>query len=131
MSGFQVQFGGDVHTPGDRVDVLVAMNPAALKTHLKDLMPAESSSSTGTPSRPPSWPRPATRPTRWRTVRCDRRRLVAVPITTLNREAAADRAPAPPPLLSQREVDRCKNFFALGLVYWLFERPLEPTLRLD
>ena len=37
VSGFQVQFGDDVHTPGDRVDVLVAMNPAALKTHLKDL----------------------------------------------------------------------------------------------
>src|SRR5271167_3551474 len=39
VSGFQVQFGGDVRTPGDRVDVLVAMNPAALKTHLKDLLP--------------------------------------------------------------------------------------------
>ena len=56
------------------------------------------------------------------------RRLVAAPITALNREAAADRNSGLPPLLSQREVDRCKNFFALGLVYWLFERPLQPTL---
>jgi 2-oxoglutarate ferredoxin oxidoreductase subunit alpha len=54
---------------------------------------------------------------------------LALPITTLTREAAADRRQGAPPLLSQREVDRCKNFFALGLVYWLFERPPGATLR--
>src|SRR5262249_49243583 len=47
----------------------------------------------------------------------------AAPITTLNRAAVADLK------LSTREADRCKNFFALGLVYWLYERSLEPTLR--
>src|SRR5205814_5878074 len=50
-------------------------------------------------------------------------RLISVPMTKLNREAVAASK------LSPREADRCKNFFALGLVYWLYERPLEPTLR--
>jgi 2-oxoglutarate/2-oxoacid ferredoxin oxidoreductase subunit alpha len=128
VSGFQVQFGADVLTPGDRVDALVAMNPAALKTHLKDLdrsgilivnadaFPPSELAKAGYSADPlqdgslRSW------------------RLIAAPITTLNRDAVADRNAGPPPLLSQREVDRCKNFFALGLVYWLFERPLGPTL---
>src|SRR6185437_5273642 len=50
-------------------------------------------------------------------------RLFSVPITKLNREAVVDLK------LSQREADRCKNFFALGLVYWLYDRSLDPTLR--
>src|SRR5947208_235920 len=50
-------------------------------------------------------------------------RVFAVPITTLNREAVAEFK------LSPREADRCKNFFALGLIYWLYERSLEPTLK--
>jgi 2-oxoglutarate ferredoxin oxidoreductase subunit alpha len=128
VSGFQVQFGGDVLTPGDHVDALVAMNPAALKTHLKDLeaggilivnrdafQPAELAKAGYTSD-----------PLQDGSLRS--RRLFAAPITALNREAVADRNVGPPPLLSQREVDRCKNFFALGLVYWLYERPLGPTL---
>src|SRR5262249_52741988 len=50
-------------------------------------------------------------------------RLFRIPINTLNRAAVAEVK------LSPREADRCKNFFALGLVYWLYERSLEPTLR--
>src|SRR5207302_48243 len=50
-------------------------------------------------------------------------RLIAVPMNQLNRAAVAHLK------LSPREADRCKNFFALGLVCWLFERPLEPTLQ--
>ena len=50
-------------------------------------------------------------------------RLISIPLTTLNREAVVGAK------LSPREADRCKNFFALGLVYWLYERPVEPTLR--
>ena len=49
--------------------------------------------------------------------------VFTIPINKLNREAVAEMK------LSPREADRCKNFFALGLVYWLYERPLEPTLR--
>src|SRR5207237_2043808 len=49
--------------------------------------------------------------------------LISIPMTTLNRAAVADCK------LSPREADRCKNFFALGLVYWLYERSLDQTLR--
>jgi 2-oxoglutarate ferredoxin oxidoreductase subunit alpha len=124
VSGFQIHFSStDIHTPGDQLDTLVAMNPAALKTNLKDLQkggilivnkdafttsdlhkagydanPLEDGSLKGY-------------------------RVIAPPITTLNREAVKDLK------LSTREADRCRNFFALGLVYWLYERSLEPTLR--
>src|SRR5262249_40233481 len=50
-------------------------------------------------------------------------KLISVPMTKLNREALKDLK------LSPREADRCKNFFALGLVYWLYERSLDPTLK--
>ncbi len=124
VSGYQINFSSrDIHTPGDRVNTLVAMNPAALKTNIKDLesggllivnsdafsyndlhksgyktSPLEDGSLSGY-------------------------RVIKVPINTLNREAVSDVK------LSPREADRCKNFFALGLIYWLYERPLEPTLR--
>jgi 2-oxoglutarate ferredoxin oxidoreductase subunit alpha len=129
VSGFQVRFGGDVQTAGDRVDLLVAMNPAALKTHLKDLdregvlivnrdaFGPEELAKAGYAADPLTDGSLAGR------------RVLAVPITALTRQAAADRRYGAPPLLSQREVDRCKNLFALGLVYWLYERPLEPTLK--
>lgn len=124
VSGFQVHFSShDIHTPGDRLNTLVAMNPAALKSNLKDLEaggilivnadafgagdlhkagykanPLEDGSLKGY-------------------------RVYRVPINTLNREAVKEMK------LSPREADRCKNFFALGLVYWLYERSLDPTLR--
>jgi 2-oxoglutarate ferredoxin oxidoreductase subunit alpha len=123
VSGFQIQFSSScIHTPGDRLNALVAMNPAALKTNLADLEPggilivnqdafqAAELAKAGY----------ATNPLEDGTLRGYR--LFAVPVGTLNREAIT------PAKLSPREVDRCKNFFALGLVYWLYERPLEPTL---
>jgi 2-oxoglutarate ferredoxin oxidoreductase subunit alpha len=123
VSGFQVHFSSqDIYTPGDKLDCLVAMNPAALKTNLRDLQsggilvvntdaftnqdlqkagykanPLEDGSLAGY-------------------------RLIRVPITTLNREAVASAR------LSTRDADRCRNLFALGLVYWLYERSLDPTL---
>jgi 2-oxoglutarate ferredoxin oxidoreductase subunit alpha len=123
VSGFQIQFSsGCIHTPGDRLNALVAMNPAALKTNLADLEPggilivnqdafqAAELAKAGY----------ATNPLEDGTLRGYR--LFAVPVGTLNREAIT------PAKLNPREADRCKNFFALGLVYWLYERPLEPTL---
>jgi 2-oxoglutarate ferredoxin oxidoreductase subunit alpha len=124
VSGFQIHFSSqDIHTPGDKLNALVAMNPAALKTNLRDLEsggilivnkdafttsdlhkagyksnPLEDGSLAGY-------------------------KVHAVPITMLNREAVADFK------LSPREADRCKNFFALGLIYWLYERSLETTLK--
>ncbi len=130
VSSLQIHFGSvNVATPGDQLNTLVAMNPAALKTHLKDLEPG----GILIVNRDAFGPRDLRKAGYTDNPLDDGSlagyRLVAAPITALNRAAltgpgATERAT----LLSAREADRCKNFFALGLVYWLYERPLEPTL---
>jgi 2-oxoglutarate/2-oxoacid ferredoxin oxidoreductase subunit alpha len=124
VSGFQVNFSSqEIHTPGDELNTLVAMNPAALKTNLKDLQRGGilivNSDAFGTGDLHKAG---------YKANPLDDGSLKGyktfkIPINKLNREAVAEMK------LSPREADRCKNFFALGLVYWLYERPLEPTLR--
>jgi 2-oxoglutarate ferredoxin oxidoreductase subunit alpha len=124
VSGFQVHFSShDIHTPGDSLNTLVAMNPAALKTNLKDLEPSgilivnSDAFNTGDLHKAGYKNNPLEDGS------LKGYRIFRIPINTLNREAVAAVK------LSPREADRCKNFFALGLVYWLYERSLEPTLR--
>ncbi len=124
----QIQIGSvPVHTPGDRLNTLVALNPAALRTHLPLLEPGgilivnRDAFDAGDLGRAGYTACPLTDGS------LDGYRLLSVPITSLNRGAVAGKGNAD--FLSQREVDRCKNFFALGLVYWLYDRPLEATLR--
>jgi 2-oxoglutarate ferredoxin oxidoreductase subunit alpha len=124
VSGFQVHFSSTViHTPGDQLDTLVAMNPAALKTNLKDLQTGgilivnKDAFQTGDLHKAGYKDNPLTDGS------LKKYRVIAAPITTLNRESVKDLK------LSTREADRCRNFFALGLVYWLYERSLDPTLR--
>jgi len=124
VSGFQVHFSSlDIHTPGDRLNSLVAMNPAALKTNLKDLESGGilivNTDAFGTGDLHKAGYK--TNPLEDGSLKGYR--VFRIPINKLNREAVAEVK------LSPREADRCKNFFALGLVYWLYERPLEPTLR--
>jgi 2-oxoglutarate ferredoxin oxidoreductase subunit alpha len=124
VSGFQVHFSSrDIHTPGDSLNALVAMNPAALKTNLKDLESGGilivNADAFGTGDLHKAGYK--TNPLEDGSLKGFR--VFKVPINKLNREAVASCK------LSPREADRCKNFFALGLVYWLYERPLEPTLR--
>ena len=124
VSGFQVHFSSqDIHTPGDRLNALVAMNPAALKTNLKDLEPGgilivNSDAFAGNDLHKAGY---KVNPLEDGSLKSYR--TYQIPINKLNRDAVAEVK------LSPREADRCKNFFALGLVYWLYERPLEPTLR--
>jgi 2-oxoglutarate ferredoxin oxidoreductase subunit alpha len=124
VSGFQVHFSShDIHTPGDQLNSLVAMNPAALKTNLKDLQPGgilivNSDAFTTSDLHKAGY---KSNPLEDNSLA--KYRVIRVPINTLNREAVAALK------LSPREADRCKNFFALGLVYWLYERSMEPTLR--
>src|ERR1700716_1171351 len=122
--GFQVHFSShEIHTPGDRLNTLVAMNPAALKTNLKDLEPGGilivNSDAFGASDLHKAGYK--ANPLEDGSLRGYR--LFRVPINVLNREAVKEVK------LSPREADRCKNFFALGLVYWLYERSLDPTLR--
>jgi 2-oxoglutarate ferredoxin oxidoreductase subunit alpha len=124
VSGFQVHFSSsNVYTPGDSVDVLIAMNPAALKMNLPDLKTngilivnsddfgesdLRKAQITVSPLEDHS---------------LDGYRLFAVQLTKLTRAALKDVG------LDAKSMDRCKNFFALGMCYWLYNRSMEPTLR--
>jgi 2-oxoglutarate ferredoxin oxidoreductase subunit alpha len=124
VSGFQVHFSSnDVYTPGDSVDVLIAMNPAALKMNLPDLKTngilivnlddfgetdLRKAQMTSNPLEDHS---------------LDGYRLFAVELTKLTRAALKDLG------LDNKTVDRCKNFFALGMCYWLYNRSMDGTLR--
>jgi len=123
VSGYQLCFSShEIFTPGDEVDTLVAMNPAALKTNLADLrrggtliVNADSfDKSNLTKAHYDADPLSDTHVTSTYHVH-------TVPMTRLTRDSVEGLG------LSQREADRCKNFFALGLVYWLYDRDPRPT----
>jgi 2-oxoglutarate ferredoxin oxidoreductase subunit alpha len=124
VSGFQVNFAAtDVFTPGDAVDVLVAMNPAALKTNLTDLRTGgilivnvdnfketdlKKAQMTSNPLEDHS---------------LEGYRLFPVELTKLTRLALRDLG------LDAKSMDRCKNFFALGMCYWLYNRSMDATYK--
>ena len=124
VSGFQINFSSqDVFTPGDAPDVLVAMNPAALKTNLKDLRTggllivnsgafnAQNLKKAGYEMSPLD------------DGSLGSYRVMSIDITK-NTLASVEGSG-----LSTKEAGRCKNFWTLGLMYWIYGRPLEPTLR--
>ena len=125
VSGFQLHFSSkDIFTPGDAMDALVVMNPAALKTNLADLkrggilicnsdeFDTSNLDKAGYASNP-----------------LEDEQLLAkydvhkVPMTRLTRDAVEGLG------LTTKEAGRCKNFFSLGLVYWLFDR--DPTVTVN
>ena len=125
VSGFQLHFAStDIFTPGDQLNALIAMNPAALKTKLADLEPggilivnedaftAKDIEKAGYDSNPLE-----------DDALSSNYKLFKVKMTDLTRRSAEGLD------LTQKNVDRCRNFFAMGLVYWLYGRSLEPTLR--
>jgi len=123
VSGFQIHFSSkDISTPADRPDVLVAFNPAALRANIDDLRPSGTVIINADAFNEKSLARAGYSEDPLPELR-DRVNLVEIPLTRLNREALIDLN------LSAREADRSKNFFALGIMYWLYTRPLEPTLR--
>ena len=124
VSGFQVHFANsEIHTPGDRLNALIAMNPAALKTNIQDLEEGGillvNSEAFGTSD----LFKANYKQNPLEDGSMSKYKVIRVAINKLTREAVAECK------LSPREADRCKNFFALGLVYWMFERNMEPTLK--
>lgn len=124
VSGFQVQFAAqEIFTPGDGVDALVAMNPAALVTNVPDLKPGgilivNAESFTDKDLKLAALDKnPLDDPS------LEKYRLIKVDMTRITREAVKDTG------ISTKLADRCKNFFAMGLVFWLYGRDIEPTLR--
>lgn len=122
VSGFQIHFSSqDIRTPGDDLDALIAMNPAALKTNLSSLrkggiLIVNADSFAANDLKKAGYDEnPLDNESLTNYV------LLKVPMTRLNREAIGQTS------LSTRAVDRSKNFFALGLLYWLYDRPLDTT----
>jgi 2-oxoglutarate ferredoxin oxidoreductase subunit alpha len=125
VSAMQVHFSSDeIFTPGDALDALVVMNPAALKTNLRDLRKGGIliANSDNFEKNDLDLAGYDTNPLHSQVLE-DQYQFFKVPMTKLVREVGKDTG------LSTKEVDRCKNFFALGLVYWLYGRDMEPTLR--
>ncbi|MBF8279262.1 MAG: Pyruvate:ferredoxin oxidoreductase-like 2-oxoacid:ferredoxin oxidoreductase, alpha subunit [candidate division NC10 bacterium] len=124
VSGYQLNFSShDIRTPGDEPNVLVAMNPAALKMNLKDLEPG-GILVVNTDAFVESNLRKAgyeTNPLEDGSL--SGYRVFKLPITSLTIGALEEAK------LPHKQMERCKNFYALGLMYWLFDRPLEPTLK--
>ena len=124
VSAFQVSFSSyDIHTPGDEPDVLVVMNPAALKAHIADL-PRGGTLIVNTDEFTESNLRKAlygSNPLDDGSL--DAYRVVRVPVTSMNARALKDSG------LATKQIDRSKNSFALGLMFWLYERPMESTVR--
>jgi 2-oxoglutarate ferredoxin oxidoreductase subunit alpha len=124
VSGFQLHFGSvDIRTPGDEVDLLVAMNPAALAVNLDrvrrggtiivnvnafDRRGLDLAGLAGNPLENGS---------------LEGYQVIPVELTRLTREALSDSG------LNQKEIDRSKNMFSLGLALWLYSRPIEPAER--
>jgi 2-oxoglutarate ferredoxin oxidoreductase subunit alpha len=124
VSGFQVRFSSsDIHTPGDAPDVLVAMNPAALIVNIRDLKPGGIVVvNTG----------------QFAETDLKKAQLAKSPLTDgtlsgfrvieidINKRVTEALKGTP---LTSKEVQRCKNFYTLGLMYWLYNRPLETTMK--
>ena len=124
VSGFQLNFSStDIKTPGDQPNVLVAMNPAALKVNLPDLEEGGTLiiNTDGFTAENLKYANYASNPLEDNSLAGYR--VHKLPISTLNMNALKGNVE-----LSRKEIDRSKNFFALGVLYWLYDRQMENTL---
>src|SRR5579883_865551 len=124
VSGFQVNFSShDIFTPGDEPDVLVAMNPAALKANIDDVPPNgviivdKEAFSDANLKRAGYTSNPLTDHS------LDKYQVIQVDVTKLTTRALHDSG------LNNRAVFRCRNLFVLGMLSWLYQRPIESTIK--
>jgi len=127
VSGFQLQFSShEVFTPGDKVNAMFAMNPAGFKTNIDDVeigglvVVNEDEFTKGnlkkcgyTKNYNPLDDEMVT----------SQRQIMRIPMSRMTREAVADIE------ISSKDADRCRNMFALGVAYWIYQRPLDATIR--
>jgi 2-oxoglutarate ferredoxin oxidoreductase subunit alpha len=124
VSAFQVSFSSyDIYTPGDRPDVLVAMNPAALKVHLPDLPKGGIVVINTDEFNDANLKKAGYAENPLHDGSLASYRVLEVPIGTLNSRALEGMG------MTAQEVDRSKNMFALGLMYWLYSRPMDTTIK--
>jgi len=124
VSGFQIHFGSrKIHTPGDTSDVLVAMNPAALRVNLKHIRDGGTIIVNNQGFTPKNLKLAGYEKNPLDDGSLSNYQILKVDISKLTANALEDLN------LGAKVVDRCKNFFALGLMYWMYNRPIEPTLK--
>jgi 2-oxoglutarate ferredoxin oxidoreductase subunit alpha len=124
VSGFQIHFSSkDIYTPGDTVDCLVAMNPAALTTNVGDLRAGGILIVNEDEFDPKGLEQAGYKSNPLEDDSLKSYRLIKVDMTKVTRLAVEGLG------LSQKDGDKCRNFFAMGLVFWLYDRSMEPTLR--
>ena len=126
VSGFQVHLGSKkIFTPGEKADVLVAMNPAALKVNVKHIKPnAIVLIDTDSFQKSDLEKALYTTDDPFKELGLTQVQVVAAPISTMVRDGLTDFG------LDNKSALRCKNMFALGLVCWLFERPLDEAMHM-
>jgi 2-oxoglutarate ferredoxin oxidoreductase subunit alpha len=123
VSAFQVRIADyDIHTPGDAPDVLIAMNPAALKKELKDLKPNGVVIVNTDEFNARNFARAGYTVNPLEDGSLDKYRVFQAALTTMTRRTLEGTG------LDNKSAERCKNMFALGMCYWLFSRPLENTI---
>jgi 2-oxoglutarate ferredoxin oxidoreductase subunit alpha len=123
VSGFQLSFSSSpIHTPGDQPDVLVAMNPAALKTNVGDLPAGAALIVNEDAFNPANLSKAGYAANPLTDGSLKSYTVFEIPISTLNARALEGLD------MTSKQVDLTKNFFALGLMFWLYERSMEPTL---
>lgn len=123
VSGFQVHIGRvGVQTPGDDLDVLVAMNPAALKSNLEDLAPGKTLivNSDAFTKKNLQKAKYETNPLEDGSL--DAYKVITVNVSTLTKQALLDMD------LDNKSINRSRNMFALGMVFWMYTRPLSFTI---
>jgi 2-oxoglutarate ferredoxin oxidoreductase subunit alpha len=124
VSGFQVQFSSkEIHTPGDLLHALFAMNPAALQAHLRDLPPGGLIVVNSDAFTPDEWVKAGFLANPLTDGTLASYPVHALPMDRWTHEAVAALKLAP------RETERCRSFTALGIACWLYDRPLDPTLK--
>src|SRR5919199_3033345 len=124
VSGFQLHFADhDILTPGDRPDVLVAMNPAALRTNVKDVPEGAALIVNRDAFNDRNLKKAGYTANPLEDGTLERFKVHAIPLTTMTVEALKEVEAITP-----REAERSKNFFALGLMSWLYGRAVEHTL---
>ncbi|MEE2908062.1 MAG: 2-oxoacid:acceptor oxidoreductase subunit alpha [Planctomycetota bacterium] len=127
VSGFQIHFAShSIYTPGDAINALVSMNPAAFKMNIGDVEPggiviANEDEFTKVNLKKAGYTEESNPLDDAEIQR--RFQLYRVPISRLTRESLAETG------MGAKDVDRCRNMYALGMVYWLYQRPLDGTIK--
>ncbi len=124
VSSFQLYFSShSIRTPGDQPHILVAMNPAALMVYYKDLVKGGMIIVNEDAFNDRNFEKAGIKENPLTSDLLKEYRVYRIPITSLNMTALADIE------INNKEKERCKNFFALGMLYWMYTRPLDLTMQ--